>query len=145
MPPAVHSWVTLLWTHDPKTSLKGGWVGQWSGRNRAQAETSQRFHKRPHISDSAAQERREGGEWGGCGGLVFSIRNMHEREKEREREREKEGSLLSLTFCPPGVFFSVGPCKSYIPYILSSGSISFLTMLGPGSALSSEERLTGDS
>lgn len=123
-------------------------MGQWSGRNRAQAEASQHSHKRPHISDSAVQEA--GGEEGGggtgrrgCGGLVFSIRNMHEREKERERE--KECSLLSLTFCPPGVFCSVGPCKSYIPYILSSGFISLLTMLGPGSALSSEERLTGDS
>lgn len=90
MPPAVHSWVTLLWTHDPKTSLKGGWVGQWSGRNRAQAEASQHSHKRPHISDSAVQE--VGGEEeeeeevqgyedvaGGWG--VFSIRNMHESEK----------------------------------------------------------------
>lgn len=56
MPPAVHSWVTLLWTHDPKTSLKGGWVGQWSGRNRARAEANQTSHKRPHISDSVEQE-----------------------------------------------------------------------------------------
>ena len=109
MPPAVHSWVTLLWTRDPKTSLKGGWVGQWSGRNRAQAEASQRSHKRPHISDSAVQEAggEEGGGGGGgggglwgCGGLVFSIRNM----RQGGRARGKEGSLLSLTFCPPGVF-----------------------------------------
>ncbi|GLD58953.1 A disintegrin and metalloproteinase with thrombospondin motifs 20-like protein [Lates japonicus] len=37
--------------------------GMWSGRNRAQAEASQRSHKRPHISDSeeeeAEEERRE--------------------------------------------------------------------------------------
>lgn len=72
---------------------------------------------------------------------MFSIRNMYEREKEGK----EEGSLLSLTFCPPGVFCSVGPCKSYSPYVLSSGSISLPTMLGLGSAQSGEERLTGDS
>lgn len=31
-------------------------MGQWSGRNRPQAEASQHSHKRPHISDSAVQE-----------------------------------------------------------------------------------------
>lgn len=48
-------------------------MGQWSGRNRAQAEASQHSHKRPHISDSAAQEvgGEEGGveRGGGTGGM----------------------------------------------------------------------------
>lgn len=94
-------------------------MGQWSGRNRAQAEASRRSHKRPHISDSAAREA--GGEEGGgeSGGRI-------QRDEDlvgwclafgtcmRKREREREASLLSLTSCPPGVFCSVGPCKSYI-------------------------------
>lgn len=40
-------------------------MGQWSGRNRAQAEASQHSHKRPHISDSAVQETGGEGEEGG--------------------------------------------------------------------------------
>lgn len=69
-------------------------MGQWSGRNRAQAEASQRSHKRPHISDSAAQEAggEEGGGGGGTGGdedvvgwcLAFGT-CMREGEREGRR------------------------------------------------------------
>ena len=72
---------------------------------------------------------------------MFSIRNMHEREKEKEREREVMFSSL-LNLLPSRSLFQ---CELYIHHILSSGFISLLTMLGPGSDLSSEEMLTGDS
>lgn len=126
-------------------------MGQWSGRNRAQAEASQHSHKRPHISDSAVQE--VGGEEeeeeevqgdedvaGGC--LAFGT-----CMRVRNRGREREGVFSSLLNLLPSnrSFCNVGPCNSYIPYILSCSFISLLTILGPGSAQSSKKRLTRDS
>lgn len=81
----IHSWVTLLWTHNPKTFWKGDWVGQWSDRNRAQAEISQCCYKRPHISDSAEQE--VGGEEG------------TESEEEVQGHKDVVGWWLAFRTC----------------------------------------------
>lgn len=64
MPPAVHSRITLLWTRDPKTSLKGEWVGQWSACNREQAEANFSSHK--GLASVILQSRRRRG--GRCRG-----------------------------------------------------------------------------
>lgn len=69
-------------------------MGQWSGRNRAQAQTSQCIHKRPHISDSAEQEA--GG--GGGGGKSRS----EESEEEVQGGEDEVGWCLAFWTCIRG-------------------------------------------
>lgn len=115
-------------------------MGQRSGRNRSQAGVSQRSHKRSRITGSSAKEvggdEKEVRGRGGCGGPVFSIRNMHEREGVFS-------SFLTLLTSR-----RLRPCGlAYDPY----PSYPFIWLHGPPppacqvlALLSGEERLTGD-